>query len=296
MPSTWFTGAGVERTHFMRILLTGAGGLLGRALQKELPKAGFSLTALTHAALDVTDPEDTAAALDEHHPDVVINCAAYTRVDDAEQHESEAAAINTHAARALALLCKARDLRIVYPSTDYVFPGDQVQPYSPEDPPRPLNAYGRTKLGGEEGTRVAPDHLIIRTSWLYGRGGPNFVRTIMARLKDSEQLRVVNDQVGRPTSAQDLAAGIARLLRFDTTPGTYHIANQGSASWFEFAQAIARLAGRPEGIVACASSDFPRAAQRPAWSVLSTTKADRLIGPLRHWHKALAEALQREDY
>jgi dTDP-4-dehydrorhamnose reductase len=280
----------------MRVLVTGSGGILGRALQVELPHRGLAVTALTRAELDITDTAAVRAALDRYAPDVVINCAAYTRVDDAESHEAEAAAVNTDAARALAEDCSVRAIRIAYPSTDYVFAGDRLTAYAPDDSPAPLNAYGRTKLGGESGTRAVPDHLIVRTSWLFGRGGANFVRTIAARLEMAETIRVVNDQTGRPTYARHLARGIAELLRISAPAGTYHVANAGQATWFEVAQELAAHSGRAAAVTPCTTSEFPRPARRPAWSVLDTTKTDKLIGALPSWRGALAEAWASGDY
>lgn len=280
----------------MRVLVTGAGGILGRALRMELPQRGFAVTALTRAELDITDAAAARAALARYAPAVVVNCAAYTRVDDAETHEHDAAAVNTHAARALAQLCHARGIRIVYPSTDYVFAGDRHIAYGPDDTPAPVNAYGRTKLGGEVGTRAARDHLIVRTSWLYGSGGPNFVRTVSDRLEKGEPLQVVADQTGRPTYARHLARGIAELLSMKAPTGTYHMANAGRATWFEVAAEISARFDRPEAVVPCRTAEFQRPARRPPWSVLDTSETDKLIGALPPWREALAEALAEEDY
>lgn len=280
----------------MRVLVTGAGGILGRALQMELPEHGFAVTALTRAELDITDADAARDAIGRFAPAVVVNCAAYTRVDDAEAHERDAAAVNTHAAHALAELCDARGIRIVYPSTDYVFAGDRHTAYEPDDTPAPINAYGRTKLGGEVGTRAARDYLIIRTSWLYGSGGPNFVRSIAGRLQKGEPLQVVADQTGRPTYARHLARGIAELLSTKARTGTYHLANTGRATWFEVAAEISARLGQPGAIEPCKTAEFQRPAKRPPWSVLDTTETDKLIGALPPWRQALAEALAREDY
>jgi dTDP-4-dehydrorhamnose reductase len=280
----------------MRVLVTGAGGILGRALQAELPGAGFTTIALAHAELDITSASQTQLALDRHKPDIVINCAAYTRVDDAEMHEAEAAKINTQAAHRLAMHCDERGIRLVYPSTDYVFAGDVDRDYTPADTPRPVNAYGRTKLGGEAGTQQARDYLIVRTSWLFGNGGPNFVRTVRARLEQGEALRVVDDQTGRPTYARDLAWAIGRLLAAGGEPGIYHVTNGGVATWFDFAREIAFLSDAPGAITPCSTAEFPRPAQRPARSVLETSRTDKLIGALRPWRAALREALSKGDY
>ncbi|HEY0673038.1 MAG TPA: dTDP-4-dehydrorhamnose reductase [Longimicrobiales bacterium] len=280
----------------MRVLVTGAGGLLGRALQTTLPDLGLPVIALTHDQLDVTDTEQTAAAIGHHQPGVVINCAAYTRVDDAEANEQAAYRVNALAVEALAAICARHRIRLVYPSTDYVFDGNSAQPYKPADVPHPINAYGRSKLAGEEKARAAGDHLIIRTSWLFGGGGSNFVRTIANRLHAGEALRIVNDQTGRPTCAHDLAQGIGKLLVSEVPSGTYHMANTDTATWFTFAREIAARVGKSELITPCTTADYPRPARRPASSVLDTSAADALIGPLRSWREALADAISRGDY
>jgi dTDP-4-dehydrorhamnose reductase len=262
----------------------------------ELPERGFAVTALTRAELDITDADAVRDALARYEPAIVVNCAAYTRVDDAEAHERDAATVNTHAAHALAELCHARGIRIVYPSTDYVFAGDAHTAYAPDDAPAPVNAYGRTKLGGEVGTRAARDYLIIRTSWLYGSGGPNFVRSITGRLQKGEPLQVVTDQTGRPTYARHLARGIAELLSIKAPTGTSNMANAGQATWFEVAAEIAARFGKPGAVTPCKTAEFQRPARRPPWSVLDTRETDKMIGALPPWREALAEALAREDY
>lgn len=270
----------------MRVLITGGGGMLARAFRemagrREGENAGnFDVIALTHTQLDITSYDDVRAALRRTTPDVVINCAAYTKVDDAETHEAEAMRINGEGAGILADACGS--IRVVYPSTDYVFDGNAATPYKTDAPTNPINAYGRSKLAGEQATAKASNYLIVRTSWLYGPGGPNFVRTILTR-KD-QPLRVVNDQVGRPTFTYDLAQAIARLI--DEPSGIYHAVNDGTASWYDFARAIAPAAD----ITPCTSEEFPRPAARPRYSVLEPSLK------LRDWHDALADALRAGAY
>ena len=280
----------------MRVLLTGANGLLGHALKSQLPARGISVLPFSKSDLDVSDCARVVATIESTRPNVLVNCAAYTDVDAAEAHEDVAMRVNADAARMLAEICEQQGIRMVYPSTDYVFAGDQERAYQPSDPARPLNAYGRSKLAGERAVQTMRDHLIIRTSWLYGAGGRNFVRTVATRLEADQPLRVVSDQTGRPTFAVDLAGAIADLLSRNVPAGIYHVANDGVATWFDFAQQIARLMGKSGLVTPCRSEEFPRPAQRPAFSVLDTTKTDALIGRLRPWREALAKAFHQENY
>jgi len=280
----------------MRVLLTGANGLLGHAFQAELPLCGISVVPFSKSDLDVTDRASVVAAVESARPDVILNCAAYTKVDDAESHEVEAMRVNADASHVLADICGREGIRLVYPSTDYVFAGDDARPCLPADTARPVNAYGRSKLAGELAVQSAPDHLIIRTSWLFGGGGPNFVRTVIARLQKGEALRVVDDQTGRPTFAPDLARAVARLLLRNVPTGVYHVANAGAATWFEFATEIARLVGKSGLVTACRTDEFPKPARRPRFSVLDTMQTDDLIGGLRPWSEALAEAVDAGNY
>jgi dTDP-4-dehydrorhamnose reductase len=280
----------------MRVLLTGANGLLGRAIQAQLPAAGLFLIPLTKTDLDITDRARVVAAIEKTRPDVVLNCAGYTQVDAAETNEAAANLVNADATRILAETCSSYGIRIVYPSTDYVFAGDATRACLPGDRTRPINAYGRSKLAGERAVQSVPNHLIVRTSWLFGAGGPNFVRTVISRLEKDEPLRVVDDQTGRPTYAADLARAIAQLLLRNVPAGIYHIANAGVATWFEFAEAIAGIVGKRGLVTPCRTEDFPRPAQRPHYSVLDTTHSDDLIGSLRPWRDALTEAIHAHDY
>ena len=281
----------------MKVLITGAGGLLGQAAARAFEQHGMSVVALSRAHLDVCQSQQIERALGEHQPDVLLNCAAFTRVDDAEAHASDAFMINATGARNVAGHCSSHGVRVIYPSTDYVFDGVTANAWLPDQPRRPVNAYGRSKSAGEDATRSAADHLIVRTSWLFGRGGPNFVRTVTTRLHEGGGLRVVADQHGRPTYARDLAHAIARLVMAKVAPGTYHVANAGATTWFEYAREIARQLGADENLVtACTSAEFERPAPRPANSVLDTMKSDALIGPLRPWRDALADAIRSQDY
>jgi dTDP-4-dehydrorhamnose reductase len=273
-----------------RILLTGAGGMLGQDLVAAFSDA--DLDARTREELDITDPEavDQAVA----GVDVVINAAAYTKVDDAETEKDLAFAINAEGPRNLARACKVHGARLIHVSTDYVFDGNAQAPY-PEDTPRhPASVYGQSKAAGEEAIEAEyPEgSIIIRTAWLYGQHGPNFPRTMLRLAQSHDSVSVVTDQVGQPTWTKDLAGWIRLLVESDIRSGVFHGTNSGQTSWFEFAKEVYRLAGLdPERIQPTTSDEFPRPAPRPAWSVLGheAWKNAGLPEP-RDWRDALAEA------
>jgi dTDP-4-dehydrorhamnose reductase len=275
-----------------RYLVTGAGGMLGADLARSLE--GRDATLLARADLDVTDAAAVDAAVAGH--DVVINAAAYTKVDDAETHEDEATLINGTAAGILAEAAARHGARIVQVSTDYVFDGTATSPY-PEDAPRnPVSAYGRSKAVGEELVeRAHPGgHYIVRTAWLYGGGGPNFAKTMLRLAADRDTIGVVTDQVGQPTWTGDLAERIISLLDSDAPAGIYHGTNSGEGSWFDFARAVLATQGLdPERITPTDSSAFVRPAPRPAYSVLGHDRWSLAgLPPLRDWRDSLAAAAQ----
>ncbi len=273
-----------------RYLITGAHGMLGADLISAL--VGRQVTAVGHGDLDITDAAAVDAAVAGH--DVVINAAAYTRVDDAESHESEAHAINATGAGLLAEAARRHGARLVQLSTDYVFDGTATSPY-PEDAPRhPVSAYGRTKAEGERLVLEAhPDGaLIVRTAWLYGAGGANFAKTMRRLAADRAEIPVVTDQVGQPTWTGDLAERIVALLDADAPAGIYHGTNAGQASWFDFARAVFDEADLdPERITPTDSASFVRPAPRPAYSVLGHDGWARAgLPPMRDWRDALHDA------
>ncbi|WP_403023458.1 dTDP-4-dehydrorhamnose reductase [Salinibacterium sp. GXW1014] len=274
-----------------RILIAGANGMLGRDLQTVL--AGTDVTALGRAELDVTDLDAVLAASEGH--DVIINASAYTKVDDAETHEDDAFAVNATGTGNLATAAARHGARFVTVSTDYVFAGDASEPYPEDAPIDPKNAYGRTKAEGERLALAAhPDSTyIVRTAWLYGEHGPNFVKTMLRLAADRETLSVVDDQVGQPTWTLDLARQIAALINSDAPAGAYHGTNGGQTSWFGFTREIFRLSGLdPERVLPTDSASFVRPAARPAYSVLGHARwADAGLSPMRSWQEALAEAL-----
>ncbi|WP_104082414.1 dTDP-4-dehydrorhamnose reductase [Cryobacterium sp. Y11] len=273
-----------------RYLITGATGMLGFDLQTAL--AGREMTALSRRDLDVTNLDAVTAAVAGH--DIIINCAAYTKVDDAETNEDEAYAVNAVGARNLAVAASAIGAKLVQISTDYVFDGSATTPYAENTPHSPISAYGRTKAAGEEfvldenGARS----FIVRTAWLYGRNGPNFAKTMLKAAGTRDTLNVVNDQVGQPTWTVDLAAQIVSLLDSDAAAGIYHGTNSGAASKFDQARDVFALAGLdPERVLPTDSSAFVLPAPRPAYSVLGHANwATAGLEPIRSWQDAQAAA------
>jgi dTDP-4-dehydrorhamnose reductase len=275
----------------VNVLVTGAAGMLARAACAVLDTRGHDSVPLDRIALDVTDAAAVTAAVDRVRPDAVVHCAAFTAVDAAESDEAQAFAVNAAATAALARACRRHGARLVYPSTDYVFDGAAETPYRPDSPTSPLNAYGRSKLAGEEAALTGCDALVVRTSWLYGPGGRNFVTTILDRARAGETLRVVDDQLGAPTTTRDLARVLILLLELGAPSGIYHATNEGETTWYGLARAAAGLAGIPADIRPCSTAEFPRPAVRPAYSVLDCSATWSVTGPAPHWRDALARSL-----
>ncbi len=274
-------------------VVTGARGMLGRAVCDALQQRGIPHRALDSRALDITDP---TAVINTITPNTtrVINCAAYTDVDGCETDEDLAMRINRDGVLHLAQRCRNIDATLVHISTDYVFPGNSERPYRPDDPIAPVNAYGRTKAAGERAILgVGGDFRVLRTSWLYAPWGQNFVRTIARLAKERDTLRVVNDQRGRPTSVFTLADAALRLSAEDVNTGVYHVADDGQCTWFEFARRIVETLGLRCDVEPCTSDAFPRPAARPAYSVLDLEKTLAALGKLPHWTQRLDETLAR---
>ena len=272
--------------------MTGAGGMLGRDVIAAL--AGREVTAAERGTLDVTDVDGVTDAVRGH--DVVVNCAAWTAVDDAESHESEAFSANAIGPAHLARACARSGAHLVTISTDYVFSGDGGQPYAEGAALGPRSAYGRTKAAGEWAVRAElPDrHWIVRTAWLYGEHGPSFVRT-MARLERTrDTIDVVDDQHGQPTWSRDLAVRLVEMVDAAAPAGTYHGTASGSATWYDLARAVFRhLGADPDRVRPTTSAAFARPAPRPAWSVLGHAGWERVPLPaMRPWQDALDEALR----
>ncbi|HEV8268661.1 MAG TPA: dTDP-4-dehydrorhamnose reductase [Thermoanaerobaculia bacterium] len=273
----------------MSAVVLGAGGMLGRRLANEFPQAA----AYTRAEADLTDAERVEAVVS---PGVtlVLNAAAHTRVDDAETDPAHLR-VNAEAVTALARRCREVGAVLVHVSTDYVFGGRGTRPYREDEAVDPVNAYGAGKLAGEQGVAESgAEALVVRTSWVYGTGGANFVDAILKQAEAGKsELRVVADQTGRPTYAADLARAI-RLLVDRGARGIVHFANAGETTWFDFAREALRLAGREDVLVRpCSSADFPRPARRPAYSVLDTSLYERTVGEKpRLWREALRDYVE----
>ncbi|MGA7989079.1 MAG: dTDP-4-dehydrorhamnose reductase [Candidatus Dormiibacterota bacterium] len=276
----------------LKYLVFGGSGQLGLDLTDEIRRGGGQVTALGHASGDVTNPAAVKQAIDASRPDAVINCAAWTRVDAAEDHEAEAELVNATGAGIVAAACAAAGVRLCHLSTDYVFDGLATEPIDEDAPTAPQSTYGRTKLHGEEAVRsTAPDHLIVRTGWLYGRQGPNFVVTMLRLAKERPEVRVVDDQHGGPTWTGHLAPALLRLIEI-APPGTYHLTNSGVTTWFELAVAAIRARGLNTAVVPITTAEYPTAATRPAYSVLDNRRW-RELGepPLPAWETGLAAYL-----
>jgi dTDP-4-dehydrorhamnose reductase/4-ketoreductase len=284
----------------MRWLITGAGGMLGRDVVEELTRRGETVVGLDRAALDITSPSAVDSAVREHRPDVVANCAAYTAVDDAETDEARALGINGDGPRLLARACAAHDARLIHVSTDYVFSGEaRTTPYPEDHPTGPRTAYGRTKLAGEQAVleELPGASAVLRTAWLYGVHGSNFVRTMIGLEARRDTLDVVDDQRGQPTWSADVAERIADLgpLLGPEAHGVFHATNSGEATWFDLAREVFSLIGAdPERVRPTSSAAFPRPAPRPAYSALAHRRWQEIGLPLpRDWRSALHEALPR---
>jgi len=277
-------------------LITGAAGQLGHHLVRRLTAAGARVTAVPRAELDITNGEDVDAAISRLRPDVVVNAAAYTAVDAAETDEATATAVNATGPGNLATALARHGGRLLHVSTDYVFDGAAHEPYEVDATPAPRTAYGRTKLAGELAVRAAlPDRaFVVRTAWVHGGPGPNFVDTMLRLEHERPTVDVVSDQVGSPTWVGDLAGALIELGRCDAPAGTLHYANTGTASWFDLARATFELAGAdPDRVRPVSSEQFTRPAPRPAWSVLSTRSwTDLGLSAPRPWRTALAASIE----
>jgi dTDP-4-dehydrorhamnose reductase len=271
----------------MRIVITGANGQLGQDLVRKL-STDHEVYGFGRRELDVTNLQQAHQVLDQVRPDVVINAAAYTAVDRAETEIDEAYAVNAFGARNLAMASERLGAKYCYISTDYVFDGQGRTPYREYDSTNPQSIYGKSKRAGEElVTSFSTRHFIVRTSWLYGAYGQNFIKTMLKLGKQGKRLTVVNDQVGSPTYTVDLVGFIMELIQTEKY-GIYHASNKGSCSWYEFAKAIFEEAGMDVDLHPCTTEEFPRPAPRPAYSVMDHMSI-RINGltELRPWRNAL---------
>ncbi len=282
------------------VLVTGAKGQLGNEIQRaseKFPGMDFHFTDIEE--LDIGDVAAVRNFLDTHPVRYLVNCAAYTAVDDAEDHYDAAMMLNANAVEVLACESLRRNIQLIHVSTDYVFNGENNRPYREDDPVDPLTVYGKSKLAGEAAVHKAGTGIIVRTSWLYSVFGHNFVKTILRLSREKESLKVVFDQTGSPTNARDLAGTILDMIQHDRQNerkpryDVYHYSNRGVCSWFEFAQAIVRLAGSSCRVEPVESKDYPTPTVRPRYSVLDTHKmqADYPI-EIPHWKDSLEDCIQ----
>ncbi len=279
----------------MKILVTGSNGQLGNSLRREFGKDPEIVAVYTDVdTLDITDAHAVERFMAEGRFDLVVNCAAYTAVDKAESDELKAAALNTNAVGHLARAAAKTRTRVIHISTDYVFSGQSHRPYEEKDEPYPASIYGRTKLEGEALlSSFCPDAIIIRTAWLYSEYGSNFVKTILRLAEEKDSLRIVSDQIGTPTYAGDLAKAIHTVAKSkDAKPGIFHFSNEGAASWFDFAKAILEFAGIGKSVEPINTSDYPTAAKRPLYSVLSKNRIKKAYGlRIPYWRDSLRECV-----
>jgi len=284
-----------------RILVIGAKGMLGRDLVRIVHsrfrgdrRSSWEILGWDIDEIDIREEKKTVTKIESFRPEIVINVAGYTDVDGCESNEEEAFAINAEGMKHVALGALRCRAEVVYLSTDYVFDGKKAKPYLEDDPPNPLNVYGRSKLKGEQyAQEVVKDALIIRSQWLYGRHGKNFVASVLRQAKEKKVLSIVNDQIGSPTYTVDLSEAISVLLQCDAH-GIFHVANSDLCTWYTFGQAILKLSGM-EGVkvIPISSKELGRPASRPSYSVLNCQKLKRVTGmTLRPWSEALKDFLQ----
>ena len=266
----------------MKILVTGANGMLGQDLCPILEDEGFEVVETDIHNLDITDIKCVENVLTAEKPDYVIHCAAYTNVDKAEEDKEIAYKINAEGTKNLAEVCKKSDITLVYISTDYVFDGTKEGKYLPTDKTNPMSVYGASKLEGEKSVQECEKYYITRTSWLYGHHGKNFVETMIS-LKDKEELKVVDDQVGCPTWTCELANGIVKIITEKMPYGIYQVCGSGHTSWYGFAKKTFELCGFDVNLKPCTTEEFPRPAKRPKNSIMENGKL------CRNWEVALKE-------
>ena len=280
----------------MKILITGANGQLGRALRRRLAPTEHEVDYTDREELDLREGPQLRDYVLETRPEAIVNCAAYTAVDKAEAEPQACVELNRDATRVLAESAREIGARLVHVSTDYVYHNGLDRPLRETDPTTPRSVYARTKLAGEEAARAAYAKTVtLRTSWVYGLEGHNFLRTMQRLGAERASLNVVGDQIGAPTFADDLAGAVLHVLANAELPGgTYNYAGEGVASWYDFAYAIMGAYGLGCEVRAIPTSDYPTPASRPPYSVLDLGKARRAGFPLRHWRAALAEFVERD--
>ena len=278
-------------------LVVGASGQLGRCMTELLEENGSNYVAMGHHHLDIRDAVAVEKVIEDLKPTIVLNAAAWTAVDDAEEHEADALRVNARGPANLALSSSSIGARLIHISTDYVFDGQANTPYSVNSPTEPMNAYGRTKLAGEKAVLESGDrnNCVVRTAWLYSEHGKNFAKTMTFRALRGEPVRVVNDQLGQPTSAHGVAQLIWSISQLEKMPPISHGTNAGQATWFQFAQEIySQLGADPALVSPVDASVFPTVAKRPAYSVLDHADfASWGLQPMQNWKNGLTDSIKR---
>ena len=277
----------------MKVMVTGAKGMLGSQLCSALA-ARHEVRGVDIEDFDITDQAEVRAAVEASHPELVVHCAAWTDVDGCERDPARAFLHNARGTWNVADACSGIGAMLVYVSTDFVFDGEKGGPYTEFDHPNPLSVYGASKLAGEDAVRaLAPEHYVIRSAWLYGPGGRNFVDTILAAARQRDELKVVADQFGSPTYTRDLAGAIADLIvSQQVLYGTYHIVNTGVCSWAELAAEALQISGSSARVLPIRASEWPSPTRRPAYSALHSRWLEfQGMPPLRDWKEALASYL-----
>jgi dTDP-4-dehydrorhamnose reductase len=283
----------------MRIAVIGARGQLGFDLVRTFKNTGHEVSPLTHDEIEVCDYIPSKTTLEKIKPDIVINCAAYVRVDDCEGFPEKAFSVNALGARNIAMICRDLGLTLVHISTDYVFDGEKGKPYTEEDIPNPLSVYGNSKLAGEYFVgNILENHYIIRTASLYGLAGSsgkggNFVETMIKKAKNKEEIKVVDDMIMSPTYTKDVAEMIENIIRKNLPFGTYHVVNKGYCSWFDFAKAIFEFLNLNANLKPIKTKDLTLKAKRPMFSALESVK---LKDNMREWKHALQAYLKEKGY
>ena len=295
--------SGVSAVASPRVLVIGKAGQVAQALSRGAIKSALTYRFAGRTDVDLADPFSLRSGIERTNPQLVINAAAYTAVDKAETESTEAYAVNADGPRELAMICAERDIPLIHLSTDYVFDGTKRAPYLPSDPTNPINVYGASKLAGEKAVRdLAPKHVILRLAWVYSETGRNFVNTMLRLAKAGGELRVVDDQIGQPSYATDIAAAIDKIAtRLMLSPednpwGTYHLTNSGETTWFGFAQEIFETGSRfvqPRPLIAPVGTDsYPTPARRPMYSVLDTAgTSERFDISMPDWRDALGRCM-----
>ena len=276
----------------MKVLVTGITGQLGFDVLNELHNRNIEVVGTARTDFDLTNEENMIDFIKSHKPDAIIHCAAYTAVDRAEDEEELAMQVNANATETIAKICHELDAKMIYISTDYVFPGDGDKPYEIDDPKGPTNSYGRSKLAGEESVlKLLEKYFIVRISWVFGINGKNFIKTMLNLSETHDTLKVVNDQIGSPTFTEDLAKLLVDMVQTDKY-GIYHATNEGFCSWSDFAIEIFRQAKKDTKVIPVPSSEYPTKATRPKNSRLSKKSLDNAgFNRLPSWKDALSRYL-----